>query len=196
MRSGEDASIPSAASTATIVWAATSLCVPSKAPEVGYHATGPSPVAAAAPALPQLLQTLGAFCQRTTAAYAHRAGITRRQGCRLSCLPMFAAQLPCPRTGLCSPPVPPIRPPRWPSWFDSLIAPAWEIALTLVLGVVALALLRRFIARSVRQLVDGAPAVRRQAGRLLARGLRQTAGSRREPARGGGARSGRTMARR
>jgi len=58
-------------------------------------------------------------------------------------------------------------------WFDALITPAWQIALTLAIGGIALALLRRFLARTVRHLVDGAPAVRRNAGRLLARGLRQ-----------------------
>lgn len=60
--------------------------------------------------------------------------------------------------------------------FDALIAPAWKIALTLVLGALALALLRWFIARTVRQLVEGAPVVRRHASRLLARGLRQDGG--------------------
>ncbi|HEY5518896.1 MAG TPA: mechanosensitive ion channel family protein [Cellulomonas sp.] len=61
-------------------------------------------------------------------------------------------------------------------WFDALITPAWQIALTLAIGAIVLALLRRFIARTVRKLVDGGPAVRRHAGRLLARGLRQDGG--------------------
>lgn len=61
-------------------------------------------------------------------------------------------------------------------WFDALITPAWQITLTVVIGGIVLALLRRFITRTVRQLVDGTPAVRRHAGRVLARGLRQDGG--------------------
>ncbi|MGV8967879.1 MAG: mechanosensitive ion channel family protein [Cellulomonas sp.] len=60
-------------------------------------------------------------------------------------------------------------------WFDSLITPAWQIALTLLIGVIALALLRRFIKRTVRHLVDGAPAMQRSTGRFT-RGLRQDGG--------------------
>ncbi len=60
-------------------------------------------------------------------------------------------------------------------WFVPLITPAWQIALTLLLGTIALALLRRFIARTVRHLVDGAPALQRNTGRLT-RGLRQDGG--------------------
>ena len=60
-------------------------------------------------------------------------------------------------------------------WFDALITPAWQIALTLVIGAISLALLRRFIARTVRHLVDGAPALQRNTGRLT-RGLRQDGG--------------------
>ena len=61
-------------------------------------------------------------------------------------------------------------------WFDVLITPAWQIAVTVVAGAVVLALLRRFIARTVRHLVDGAPALSRNAGRLITRGLRQDGG--------------------
>lgn len=61
-------------------------------------------------------------------------------------------------------------------WFDALITPAWQIAVTLAIGGIVLALLRRFIARTVRHLIDGAPAIRRNAGQLLARGLRQDGG--------------------
>ncbi|MBC7552221.1 MAG: hypothetical protein H7269_15300, partial [Cellulomonas sp.] len=60
-------------------------------------------------------------------------------------------------------------------WFDALITPAWQIALTLVIGAISLALLRRFIARTVRHLADGAPALQRNTGRLT-RGLRQDGG--------------------
>jgi len=58
-------------------------------------------------------------------------------------------------------------------WFDALVTPAWQIALTVVIGAIVLALLRRFIARTVRHLVDGGPALSRNAGRLIGRGLRQ-----------------------
>jgi small-conductance mechanosensitive channel len=57
-------------------------------------------------------------------------------------------------------------------WFDAVVTPAWQIALTIAIGMLTIALVRRFIARGVRQLVDGAPVVRRHAGRLLARGRR------------------------
>jgi small conductance mechanosensitive channel len=60
-------------------------------------------------------------------------------------------------------------------WFDAAITPAWQIAVTLLIGAIALALLRRFITRTVRHLVDGAPAAARGAGRLK-RGLRQDGG--------------------
>jgi moderate conductance mechanosensitive channel len=60
-------------------------------------------------------------------------------------------------------------------WFDAMIQPAWQIALTLLVGAISLALLRRFIKRTVRHLVDGAPAVQRNAGRFT-RGLRQDGG--------------------
>ncbi|QTE30448.1 mechanosensitive ion channel family protein [Pengzhenrongella sicca] len=58
-------------------------------------------------------------------------------------------------------------------WFDALIQPAWQIALILVIGAIALALLRRFISRTVRHLVEGGPAMSRRAGNVISRGLRQ-----------------------
>ena len=58
-------------------------------------------------------------------------------------------------------------------WFDALVTPAWQIALTVLIGAIVLALLRRFIARTVRHLVDGGPVLSRNAGRLIGRGLRQ-----------------------
>ena len=61
-------------------------------------------------------------------------------------------------------------------WFDALITPAWQIAVTVAIGAIVLALLRRFIARTVRHLVDGAPALSRNASRLITRGLRQDGG--------------------
>jgi len=58
-------------------------------------------------------------------------------------------------------------------WFDALITPAWQIALTIAIGAIALALLRRFIARTVRHLVEGGPAMTRRAGNAISARLRQ-----------------------
>ncbi|GAA2724791.1 mechanosensitive ion channel protein MscS [Cellulomonas aerilata] len=58
-------------------------------------------------------------------------------------------------------------------WFDAFVTPAWQIALTLVLGALVLALVRTSIAHTVQRIVDGTPAVHRHASALLARGLRQ-----------------------
>ena len=92
-------------------------------------------------------------------------------------LAMFDAQLPCPTSSTVLAAADPNQAAHTAArWFDAFITPAWQIALALVLGAIALALLRRFIARTVRQLVDGAPVVRRRAHRLLARGLRQDGG--------------------
>ncbi|HEY8717548.1 mechanosensitive ion channel family protein [Pengzhenrongella sp.] len=62
------------------------------------------------------------------------------------------------------------------AWFHGLITPAWQIGLTLVLGAIVLALVRRAIARTVKHLVDGVPVVQRKAGGLISRGLRQDGG--------------------
>jgi small-conductance mechanosensitive channel len=59
-----------------------------------------------------------------------------------------------------------------PRWFDALITPAWQIALTIVLGVVVLALVRTSIAHTVKRIVDGTPRVHRHAANLTG-GLRQ-----------------------
>jgi len=78
-----------------------------------------------------------------------------------------------------SPSPTPLVPPALPDtddvarWFDHLITPAWQIALTLVLGAVVLALLRTSIAHTVQRIVDGTPTMHRHASALLARGLRQ-----------------------
>ncbi|WNB86738.1 mechanosensitive ion channel family protein [Cellulomonas sp. ATA003] len=58
-------------------------------------------------------------------------------------------------------------------WFDHLITPAWQIGLTVLIGAIALALLRTSIAHTVRRIVDGTPTVHRHAAALLSRGLRQ-----------------------
>ncbi len=58
-------------------------------------------------------------------------------------------------------------------WFDALITPAWQIALTVVLGALVLALVRTSIAHTVQRIVDGTPTMHRHATALLARGLRQ-----------------------
>ncbi|NMR19648.1 mechanosensitive ion channel family protein [Cellulomonas fimi] len=66
-------------------------------------------------------------------------------------------------------------PPEAAAWFEALITPAWQIGLTIALGVVAVALLRRLVARTVRNIVRGGPAVRRRADRLVSRRPRQEA---------------------
>jgi moderate conductance mechanosensitive channel len=58
-------------------------------------------------------------------------------------------------------------------WFDALITPAWQIALTITVGAVVLALVRTSIAHTVQRIVDGTPTMHRHATALLARGLRQ-----------------------
>ncbi len=58
-------------------------------------------------------------------------------------------------------------------WFDAFITPAWQIALTLVVGAIVLAVLRTSIAHTVQRIVDGTPVMHRHASALLARGLRQ-----------------------
>ena len=60
-----------------------------------------------------------------------------------------------------------------PRWFEALITPAWQIALTVVLGALALALLRTSIAHTVQRIVDGTPVMHRHASAILSRGLRQ-----------------------
>jgi moderate conductance mechanosensitive channel len=59
-----------------------------------------------------------------------------------------------------------------PRWFDQLITPAWQIALTIVVGAVVLALVRTSIAHTVRRIVEGTPRMHRHAT-ALTRGLRQ-----------------------